>query len=299
MGRKRRRRCGKDQTELLNLLQRRASGAGDLERFRAMLACRFDLDRIGRFLWRIERRTLAPSDHAVRCGTYDEHPFSGWRAGTPEWSDPIPFFYVSTGEWSYEEPFYKLSVWISRTLSGAEIDHRGHGILNEMEQNPPTMNDMMTAVARHVDDLEAGRQAPLTGAAEDRMSPSSSSVERRRAGTSTRAGGCCRDCARRSSAAHGASGERKPPRAGAARDWRNTDEANPHDRSAGAPTGRGPRPGASRHRRPGGSAGGRRQRRTKRREQRSRKPRRPACRRFRNERSRAKARSRWPGRKTV
>jgi len=162
MGSKPQRTRKKDLTKLKKLLERRASGADDLERFRAMLGCRFDLDSIGRFLWRVERRTLTAWDEALRCGTYDEHPFAGWRAGTPEWSDPIQCFHVATGESSYMTEFCTLRVWISRSLHGTEIDRHGQEFMDEIRQNPPTMSDVFKAVTDHVDHLEAGRQPPLS-----------------------------------------------------------------------------------------------------------------------------------------
>ena len=162
MGRKRRHTRKKDLTTLRNLLERRASGANELERFQAMLGCGFDLEWVGRFLWRMEQRTLTTWDHATRCGTYDDHPFSGWRAGTPEWSDPIPCFDFSTKKWSYTAPFCTLRVWISRTLHGAEIDECGRRMLDKTEQSAPTMDEIITAVNRQFDDWAAGRKALLT-----------------------------------------------------------------------------------------------------------------------------------------
>ena len=161
MGRKRWHTRKKDLTELRRLLERRASGRDELARFQAILACGFDLERIGHFLWQLEQRTLTSWNQEVRCGTYDEHPFSGWRAGTPEWTDPIPCFHVSTGEWSYSAPFCTLRVWISRNLHGAEIDEYGRQTLKDIEQSAPTMDELMTAVGREIDDRAAGRKAPL------------------------------------------------------------------------------------------------------------------------------------------
>ena len=162
MGSKRRRTRKSDLTELKNLLEQRGSGADELERLQAMLCCGFDLDRIGHCLWQLERRTLTSSGHEVRCGTYDDHPFSVWRAGTPEWTDPIPCLDVSTGERSYRAPFCTLRVWISRSLQGAAIDECGRQILKRIEQSTPTMDEIMTAVSRQLDDRAAGRKEPLT-----------------------------------------------------------------------------------------------------------------------------------------
>ncbi|MCY4120241.1 MAG: hypothetical protein OXG72_04900 [Acidobacteria bacterium] len=162
MGRKRRGTRKNDLTELRNLLERRASGSNELARFQAMLGCEFNLERIGHFLWQLERRTLTSWGNEVRYGTYDEQPFSGWRAGTPEWTDPIPCFHVSTGEWSYTTPFCTLRVWISRSLHGTEIDECGRQILTDMEQSAPTMDELMTAVSRAIDDRAAGRKEPLS-----------------------------------------------------------------------------------------------------------------------------------------
>ena len=163
MARKRRGKRDQDREELLNLLERCNDGASELERFHAMLACEFDLNQVGHFLWRIERRTLSGYDRAVRCGTYDEHPLSGWRAGTPEWTDPVPCLNMATGEYTFTEPFCRLRLWISRTLlTGAEIDERGREAMNWMEQNPPTWGQVEEAINSHFKDAAAGRQAPLT-----------------------------------------------------------------------------------------------------------------------------------------
>lgn len=162
MGRKTRHTREKDLAKLVSLLERRSSGTNDIHKFHAKLCCAFDLDSIGRFLWRVEQRTLTSWNQAIRAGTYDDHPFSGWRAGTPKWSDPIPVLNVATDEYSYDAPFCKLEVWISRSLQSAEIDRCGHEMLDEMKQNRPTMNGVLTAIARLIDDRAAGRKAPLT-----------------------------------------------------------------------------------------------------------------------------------------
>ena len=159
MARKPRRKRDQDREELLNLLERHNDGASELERFHAMLACGFDLDAVGHFLWRVEQRTLTGWDPAVRCGTYHEHPFSGWRAGTPEWTGPIPCINGATGERTFTEPFCRLKFWISRTLATeAEIDERGREAIEWMEQNPPTWSRIEQAI----DDAAAGREPPLT-----------------------------------------------------------------------------------------------------------------------------------------
>ena len=69
---------------------------------------------------------------------------------------------MATGEYSYRTPLYTLRVWISRSLHGAEIDRHGQRMLDDIERNPLTMEQILTAVTRQTDDWKAGRKEPLT-----------------------------------------------------------------------------------------------------------------------------------------